>query len=74
MEPFSGTFQLHLHLLENCFKDTPWPQTSDFGAGEAPVFLGWIKQIVASVLCPTDTKVLVEPRGDLCGGKASGVI
>lgn len=74
MEPFSGTFQLNLHSLENCFKDIPWPQTSDFGAGEAPVFLGWIRQIVASVRCPADTKVLMEPREDLRGGKPSGVI
>ena len=36
------------------------------------MFLGWMKQIVASVLCPTDTKVLVEPTGDLWGGKAVG--
>lgn len=74
MEQFSGTFQLNLHSLENCFKDIPWPQTSALGAGEAPVFLGWIRQIVASVRCPADTKVLMEPREDLRGGKPSGVL
>ena len=68
----SVTFQLNLHLLENCFKDVPLPQTSDCAAGEAPMFLGSIKQIVASVLCPADTKVLVEPREDIWGGKPLG--